>query len=79
MDVDEEHASVSFGHAVADPGAVMVVGHHASFAGTAVLGPKGLFELADCAVLHLYEYRSGVFFGLPLLSHININGYLGMI
>lgn len=79
VDVDKEHASVSLGHAVADPRAVVVVGHHTSFAGSAVLGPQGLLELANCAVLHLDENWSGVLIGLPLLSHIDINRYLGVV
>lgn len=73
MDVQEEHAPVSLGHAVADPGAVVIIGHHTSLASAAVFGSEGLLELADCAVLHLDKNRSGVFFGFTLLFRIDVD------
>ena len=54
-EVEVEDAVVSLADAVADPGAVVVVGGHAVVALFAVLAPERLFDVADCAVLHLYE------------------------
>ena len=46
---------VSFAHAVANPGAVVVVGGNALVATLAVLAPQRLLDMADGAVLILYE------------------------
>jgi len=46
---------VPFTDAVADPGAVVVVGGYAMVTLLAVLASEWLFDVADCAVLHLDE------------------------
>jgi len=52
---DKEPKSVSLADTIANPRAVMVMGSHAMVALFAVLAPKRLFDVADCAVLVLNE------------------------
>jgi len=76
VDEPEEPELVALAHAVPDPGAVVVVRRHALVAVLAVLAPQGLLDVADGAVLVLYEEDEVVLAVLLaqvlLVSHVSI-------